>query len=125
MNKNIPIVVFATLILAGCSLSPSSTTTEVVVKDGTYQADGNYTSPAGPESIGVKLTLKDGLVSDVIVEVKATHPASKKMQIAFAGGIKEQVIGKKLSDLNITKVAGSSLTGGGFNQALQKIKSEM
>lgn len=93
-------------------------------KDGTYTAVGTYTSPAGPEEIDVKLTVKDNVVTDAEVTPKATNPKSKFMQGAFAGGYKEFVIGKKVNDITLTKVSGSSLTPMGFNAALEKIKSE-
>jgi hypothetical protein len=33
-------------------------------------------------------------------------------------------VGKNIDELNVSKVAGSSLTSGGFNQAVEKIKQE-
>lgn len=93
-------------------------------KDGTYSADGNYVSPNGTETVGVELTLANGTVSDVKITEHPTNPNTRKFQGEFAGGIKDQVVGKKLDELNVSKVAGSSLTSGGFNQALEKIKTE-
>jgi hypothetical protein len=34
------------------------------------------------------------------------------------------VVGKKLDDIKVSKVAGSSLTSGGFNQAVADIKTQ-
>jgi uncharacterized protein with FMN-binding domain len=93
-------------------------------KDGTYSADGNYVSPNGTETVGVQLTLANGTVSDVSITQHPSNPNTRKFQGEFAGGIKAQIVGKKLDELNVSKVAGSSLTSGGFNQAVEKIKSE-
>ncbi len=93
-------------------------------KDGTYTADGAYDSPAGPESIGVTLVLKKEEIVDAIVKVTATNKISLKRQQAFADAIKPLVVGKKLADLNLDKVAGSSLTTDGFNAAVAKIKAQ-
>lgn len=49
---------------------------------------------------------------------------AKKFQEDFAGGIKAVVVGKNLDELNVSKVSGSSLTGAGFNQALEAIKTQ-
>ena len=93
-------------------------------KDGSYAADGNYASPNGTETVGVKLTLASGAVSDVEITPHPSTPNTKKFQGEFAGGIKAQIMGKKLDEIKVSKVAGSSLTGGGFNQAVEKIKAD-
>lgn len=105
---------------AGTSTSPIPSD----YKDGTYSADGNYVSPNGTETVGVELTLAAGTVSDVNI---TTHPSSantRKFQGEFAGGIKAQIVGKKLDELKVSKVAGSSLTSGGFKDAVEKIKTQ-
>ena len=93
-------------------------------KDGTYSADGNYTSPNGTETVGVQLTLASGTVTDVQITEHPSNPNTRKFQGEFASGIAAQVVGKSIDDLNVSKVAGSSLTSGGFNQAVEQIKSE-
>lgn len=93
-------------------------------KDGIYSADGNYVSPNGTETVGVKLTLAGGAVSDVQITPHPSNPNTKKFQGEFAGGIKSQIVGKKLDEIKVSKVAGSSLTSGGFNQAVEKIKAD-
>ena len=93
-------------------------------KDGTYSADGTYVSPNGTEAVGVELTLASGTVTDVQITQHPSNPNTRKFQGEFAGGIAGQVVGKNIDQLNVSKVAGSSLTSGGFNQAVEQIKSE-
>ena len=93
-------------------------------KDGTYSADGTYVSPNGTETVGVELTLASGTVTDVQITQHPSNPNTRKFQGEFAGGIAGQVVGKSIDQLNVSKVAGSSLTSGGFNQAVEQIKSE-
>ncbi len=93
-------------------------------KDGTYSADGNYVSPNGTETVGVELTLAGGTVSAVNITQHPSNPNTRKFQGEFAGGIAGQVVGKSIDGLSVSKVAGSSLTSGGFNQAVEQIKSE-
>jgi uncharacterized protein with FMN-binding domain len=106
---------------AGTSSLASSGST---YKDGTYSADGNYVSPNGTETVGVELSLADGIVTDVNITQHPSNPNTRKFQGEFAGGIAGQIVGKNIDELNVSKVAGSSLTSGGFNQALEKIKQE-
>ena len=93
-------------------------------KDGTYSADGNYKSPNGTETVGVQLTLAGGNVSAVEITQHPSNPNTRKFQGEFAGGIADQVVGKSLDEINVSKVAGSSLTSGGFNQAVEAIKAQ-
>lgn len=93
-------------------------------RDGTFCADGHYVSPNGPETIGVALTLKSGVVTDVQIIEHPTSANTRLYQRHFASGIKGVVVGKKLDGLNVGAVSGSSLTGQGFNDALAVIKRE-
>ena len=114
---------------AGAPPAPSAASSPLAAsgagyKDGTYSADGNYVSPNGTETVGVQLTLAAGKVSDVQITQHPSNPNTRKFQGQFAGGIAAQVVGRNIDELNVSKVAGSSLTSGGFNQAVAKIKSE-
>ncbi len=93
--------------------------------DGTYQQNGTYNSPAGVDTVGVSLTIKDDVVTAVNVSVLATNEGSIYFQQLFADGIASFVVGKPLEDLTgVSVVNGSSLTPTGFNQALVAIKAE-
>ncbi|MBX3311675.1 MAG: hypothetical protein KF916_02080 [Microbacteriaceae bacterium] len=92
--------------------------------DGTYTATGSYVSPGGRESVEVTVSLEDGLVVDINVTSLAKNPNSKEYQAKFISGIANQVVGKSILSLNVSKVAGSSLTSGGFNQAITQIINE-
>lgn len=92
--------------------------------DGTYSATGSYVSPGGPESIEVTLTLTSDVVSAVEVVSNAENPNSVRYQGEFVDGIADVVVGVALDDLEVDKVAGSSLTSGGFNEAVETIKGE-
>ncbi len=91
-------------------------------KDGTYSAIGNYNSPGGAEEVGIKVTIKGDIITDAVAEVMATRPASKNWQTAFSGGVKEAVVGKKLDEVKLDKVSGSSLTPKGWNEAIAEIQ---
>jgi uncharacterized protein with FMN-binding domain len=106
------------------SSAPASPAAAAGYKDGTYNADGKYTSPNGQETVGVALTLQDGTVSDVQITEHPSNPNTRKFQGEFKSGIAAQVVGKKLDEIKVSKVAGSSLTSGGFNQAVEQIKSQ-
>jgi uncharacterized protein YcfJ len=92
--------------------------------DGTYSADGTYATPETVETISVTVTLQDDIVTDVEVTGAPQARESKDYQGRFIGGIAAAVVGKDIDDLAVSRVAGSSLTSGGFNDAIEAIKSE-
>lgn len=92
--------------------------------DGTYTAEGSYQTPETVEKISVTLTLADGVVTDVEVTGDPQAPETEQYQGQFIEGIADEVDGKALDDLNVSRVAGSSLTSGGFNDAVESIKEQ-
>lgn len=93
--------------------------------DGTYTADGTYVDGGGvAETITVTITLADDIVTAVEVAGDAASPQSQQYQEAFIGGISDAVVGQDIDDLAVSRVAGSSLTSGGFNDALEKIMAD-
>jgi uncharacterized protein with FMN-binding domain len=125
------------LTLAGCSFDggsadaettdPDATptpTTESVYADGTYLAEADYMAPSGMETISVSLTLADDVVTAVTVVGDAVDHEAIEFQERFAGGIEAEVVGRELADLSVDRVSGASLTGIGFNLALEKIRAE-
>ncbi|MEW2460007.1 MULTISPECIES: FMN-binding protein [unclassified Microbacterium] len=92
--------------------------------DGTYTAEGSYQTPETVEQISVTLTLADGVVTDVEVTGDPKAPETEQYQGQFIDGIADEVVGKPIDELNVSRVAGSSLTSGGFNDALESIKEQ-
>ena len=92
--------------------------------DGEYTATGSYTTPGGRESVTVTLTLGDDVVSAVSVDGSAEQGDSLRYQSEFIENIASQVVGVAIDDLDVSKVAGSSLTSSGFNDAISQIAAE-
>jgi len=92
--------------------------------DGTYTADGSYQTPETVEKISVTLTIADGLVEDVEVTGDPQAPETERYQGEFIDGIADEVVGKSLDEIEVSRVAGSSLTSGGFNDAVESIKEQ-
>jgi uncharacterized protein with FMN-binding domain len=92
--------------------------------DGTYTAEGSYRTPETTETIEVTLTLEGDVVTAVEVTGDPQAPQSVQYQGRFIGGISDEVVGKDIDEISVSRVAGSSLTSGGFTQALEAIKAE-
>ncbi|MFC4138894.1 MULTISPECIES: FMN-binding protein [unclassified Microbacterium] len=116
------------LLLAGCSgaadAEDGGAAAGADYKDGTYTAEGSYQTPETVEQVSVTLTLKDGIVSDVEVTGDPQARETEQYQGQFIDGIAAVVDGKSIDELQVDRVAGSSLTSGGFNQAIEKIKEQ-
>ncbi|HEY9309927.1 MAG TPA: FMN-binding protein [Microbacterium sp.] len=92
--------------------------------DGTYTADGSYATPESVETITVTVTLEDDVITAVEVTGDPQKRESEQYQGEFIGGIADVVVGQDIDDIQVSRVAGSSLTSGGFNEAIETIKSE-
>ncbi len=93
-------------------------------RDGSFQANGTYQSPNGNENIIVVVQLQDDIVTDVEITINPNNPTTANFQGKFADGIGDIAIGQDIDSLNVTVVAGSSLTGNGFREALNQIKAD-
>lgn len=127
-----------TAALAGCSTAPAdggtgggaatgiddSADTSAQYADGTYTETGAYVSPAGPSEVTVEITLAGDSVTAVTVTPLQTDPTAKGFQTKFADGIADVIVGHDIDTLAVSRVGGSSLTSGGFNDALAKIKAD-
>lgn len=90
--------------------------------DGTYTKVGSYESPGGSETVTVTVSVKDEVVQSVNMVKGTDNETSERFQGLFIDGIGTEVIGKKLSDVKVGVVNGSSLTGEGFNKAIAEIQ---
>ncbi len=102
--------------------SPVTSSGNLTYKNGTYQASSTYRTPDGRESIGVSITLANNAITDVTINQNPQQRDSQFYQSQFADNYRSDVIGKNVSEVNLSRVAGSSLTSGGFNDALAMIK---
>ncbi|WP_457101539.1 FMN-binding protein [Microbacterium sp. P5_E9] len=121
------------LSLAGCAADAPSTgdaaqggsdTSAPAYEDGTYTADGTYSTPESVETITVTVTLESDIITAVEVTGNPSKPESKVYQGKFIGGISEEVVGKDIDEISVSRVAGSSLTSSGFNAAIETIKDD-
>jgi len=120
------------LALAGCSgaadaepeNSDAAAGASGEYENGTYTADGAYQTPETVEQISVTLTLDAGIVTEVSVTGDPQARETEQYQGEFIDGIAEEVVGVAIDDLDVSRVAGSSLTSSGFNSAVEDIKSQ-
>jgi len=110
-----------------------STVTEIPVtssdntaefKDGTYSANGSYSTPGGRENITVSVTISNDTVTTTTAEVSKNSNDSEEYTTSFIENFKALVVGKAIDDIKLSRVSGSSLTSQGFNSAIEKIKTE-
>ena len=93
-------------------------------KDGTYSASSDYFVPSGNESIKVTLTLKNGIVTNSQLANSENDRESVYYQEEFARQYKNQVVGKSISGIHLSYVAGASDTTQAFTDALNRIMNQ-
>ncbi|MFB7893815.1 hypothetical protein ACFC1I_16570 [Microbacterium sp. NPDC056044] len=109
---------------SGSSSNDTGSTSTGAYADGTYTADGSYATPESVETISVTVTLQDDIITAVEVTGDPQKRESEQYQGQFIGGIADVVVGQDIDDIQVSRVAGSSLTSGGFNKAIDAIKTE-
>jgi uncharacterized protein with FMN-binding domain len=122
------------LALAGCATATTSEAgsasggagglSQSTYKDGTYSASGTYQTPQSVEKIDVTIGLRRDVVTSVRITSRPTLAETQQYQSQFSGGIAAIVVGQDIDRLDVSRVAGSSLTSAGFNAAIAEIKSE-
>lgn len=91
------------------------------LRDGSYSAIGEYVNPAGRSKVKVDIVLNSGVVTALSVTPEAENATSRQFQQKFVSGVDALVVGKRIDSLHVDKVAGSSLTQKGFEQAVAEI----
>ncbi|MFT4219954.1 MAG: FMN-binding protein [Microbacterium sp.] len=109
---------------AGQSSKSASGSSGSTYADGSYTAEGTYATPETVETINVTVALESDTITEVDVTGDPQRPESEKYQAEFIGGIEGEVVGKDIDEIAVSRVAGSSLTSGGFNQAIEQIKQQ-
>lgn len=92
----------------------------------TFTADVSYLTPARTShDMKVSLTVDNaGVVTDANIIYDNGDGFSNGHQERFDKAYKTEVIGKSLENISLSRVGGASLTSGGFNEAVAKIRAE-
>jgi hypothetical protein len=106
--------------------TPDATPIATPSDQSTYTARGEYLTPARTEHIiDVTLTLENGIVTDADIIYDEGNGFSNPHQQRFDGAYKAQVIGKSLSQINLSRVGGASVTSRSFNVVVTAIKAQI
>jgi len=127
---------YTSLVMSSCSPSSSdvvqtapdsknsepTTSQESQYTDGVYEVTGKYGNQ--PSFITVTVNLVDDKITEVEVSPHATNPTSLDLQQRFAEAVPAVVVGKKIYEVKVGRLAGSSGTPDGFNDAIRQIKEQ-
>ena len=90
--------------------------------DGAYNLSQTYSVPEGnTEKITADLVIKNGAVESINTTNTKSNRQSKQYQSNFEKSISKAVVGKKISELNLSSVGGASLTTDAFIKALNSL----
>lgn len=104
--------------------SPTDSETANNYNNGVFNTVATYKTPNNDiYSMNVSLTLEDDTVTEsniVYVDKASNSPSVKRFEAAY----RNEVIGKNIDTINLSRVGGASLTSNAFNQALTTIKTD-
>ena len=109
---------------ATSSVSSSSMMANATYKDGTYTASADYYVPRDTNTIGVTLTVKNGVITAVSTQDTYGDRESQRYISNFKSSISRAIVGKSLQNAGVSRLRGASETSIGFNDALQTILSQ-
>ncbi|MCA9354311.1 MAG: hypothetical protein KC877_02200 [Candidatus Kaiserbacteria bacterium] len=102
----------------------SADTMTTVIADGVHTTAVTYLTPANNEYLlDVSLTTENGVITDANIVYSQGAEKDPNAQ-RFEGAYKEEIIGKKIDELDLSRVGGASLTTGAFNGAVDNILAE-
>ena len=98
----------------------------VVASPVSYSAEVSYLTPTRTElEMTVNLTVNAvGVVTAADIIYDGGAGFSNGFQERFDGTYSSQVVGKSLTNINLSRVGGASLTSEAFNEAVVKIESQ-
>jgi len=94
--------------------------------NGVYQTNTSYALPnGGSHQMDVEITLAEDVITDVKVVFDGdVSGGSTAIQKRFIDAMSPEVIGNKVNAVSLSRTGGASLTTGGFNEALENIKTQ-
>lgn len=92
-------------------------------RNGLYSTEVNYRTPAGMYKMDVSLTLSNDTITNSNISFD-TAASKSDYSGDFAGGYENEVIGKDLDTVDLSRVGGASLTSKAFNSAIATIKTK-
>lgn len=102
----------------------TNNTTSSTYSDGQYSSDINYSVPGSQNTISVTLTINSDTITDITVNDSYSDRESDRYITGFESSIESKVVGKKISNISLSRVGGASLTTNAFNRALNNIKNQ-
>jgi len=95
----------------------------LLLPDGTYEKDVTYAYHLGTETIDIKLSVQNDIVTGAsITSVGTPNPISNRFITGVNAALPDLVVGKQIDQLNIPhQVSGSSLTTAAFKQYVDSL----
>lgn len=92
----------------------------------TFIADAVYFTPnRTAHNITVSMTLSGDTVTDTDVLYNGETSPSTPSHSGFDSAYADEVIGKDISEVNLSRVGGASLTSAAFNDAVSDIRAQL
>jgi uncharacterized protein with FMN-binding domain len=105
--------------------TPTTTTnSDSTYKDGTYTDSETYRTEGGQEGLTVTLTVANNTVSSVSIQQDPSNHESEEYQSIFETSYQSKIVGKALSNLQLSRISGASDTTNSFNDALDAIRAK-
>lgn len=97
---------------------------DTAVPDGAHTTSVTYLTPAKNEyRLEITLITENDVITDATIVYSQGAEVDPNAQ-RFEGAYQEEIIGKQIDELDLSRVGGASLTTGAFNEAVDNILAE-
>lgn len=118
-------ITVALLGVSGYSLTSQKNidqSTHNVVSPTTKIIQAEYTSPSGTESYSITLDIRSGIIQNsAVTPITTSSDTSLYFIKEFNKAHTTEVIGKKISDISLGRIAGASLTTASYVSTLKTL----
>ncbi len=122
LENKTPAIVDTTNQTTNTNTTTTTTPTETTLyayKNGTYTASANYYVPKYQNSISINISIENDIIKSATASHDYTDRESGLYIDSFDSQLSSKIVGKKISDIKLSRVGGASLTTYGFNDALE------
>lgn len=97
-----------------------------LIADGTYEEDVSYVYHAGVETVTIKMSVENDVITELSITGNDPNPVSKKYIDAVSEQLQTLSVGKPISEVSSLpdQISGSSLTVAAFKQHTAKLIGE-
>lgn len=115
--QNVPVTLVTSTSAVNTNTNTATNVNKLPTKTISFEVPEGHTN-----SLTINVTLTNGVMSDISFTQNSSNRESREYADKFTRSFpKSSIVGKKISDISLSRVGGASLTSNAFNKALSQM----